>query len=163
MVVYKVFLPVASPGLALVGAGVAAATHSASSIVELAAIVSGLVVIAVAGVFTIRSNVGKIWREEAEGEKARVEKLREQLADLAKEATQTTERLKVEWASEVAQMKIDWAAEVAKCQHDTTAEREAKERALADLAAANARTDMTPVMTALERLLTLATPAATDR
>lgn len=152
MLIYKVFLPVASPGLAATAAGLIAATNATNTL-QVLAIVGGLAVVAVAGVFTIRSNVAKIWREQSEGEKARADKLQTELAEVVKEATVVAERLKVEWAAEIAEMKIAQAAEIAKCIHDTTAEREAKERLQTELDAANARTDMTPVMTLLGKLV----------
>lgn len=73
-------MPVATPGLASIGYGIIGAIQGVYTIAEFAAVVMGLFVVAVAGVFTIRSNVAKIWREQAEAEKARNTDLSEQLA-----------------------------------------------------------------------------------
>lgn len=142
MLIGKMFLPLATPGLAAVGLGLVATVSGAYNAAEVIAIVLGLFVVAVAGVFTIRSNVAKIWREQAEGEKARN-------ADLADELAET----KLEHAAEIAKMKVDWAAEVGECLRDTANEREAKDRALADLADAHQRTDQAPVLALLTEIL----------
>lgn len=79
MLIAKLFLPLASPGLATIGLGAVGVVSGAYNVVEVVAIIVGLLVMAVAGIFTIRSNVAKIWREQAEGEKARNDDLTAQL------------------------------------------------------------------------------------
>lgn len=142
MLIGKMFLPLAAPGLAAVGLGLVATVSGAYNAAEVIAIVLGLFVVAVAGIFTIRSNVAKIWREQAEGEKARNLDLTAEFA-----------AAKLEHAAEIAKMKVDWAAEVGECHRNTDTEREAKERALADLADAQQRTDQSPVLAILSEIL----------
>lgn len=138
----KSFVPLASPGLAAVGTGALAVSKGTLNVAQVSAVVLGLLVVAIAGMFTIRSNVAKIWREQAEGEKARN-------LDLTAELV----AVRLAHSEEVSKMKVDWAAEVGESHHATTLEREAKERALADLDIALAHTDMTPVMAALDQIL----------
>lgn len=142
MLIAKLFLPLSTPGLTAVGVGLVAVASGTYNGVEVAAIVVGLMTVAVAGVFTIRSNVAKIWREQAEGEKARNADLSSDLADERRDH-----------AAEVAKMNVDWAAEVGAINHQTELEREAKERALAELADAEKRTDQAPVLALLTQIL----------
>lgn len=127
----KVFLPLAAPGLASLGIGMLATAQGAYSILELAAIVVGLVVVAVAGLFTIRSNVAKVWREQAEGEKARADGLAADLAEAIKQHAEAQ-----------ATMRLAHAGDIAKMQHDIEEQRRVVEQLQADLASANARTDL---------------------
>ena len=124
MFITKLFLPMSMPGLAAVGLGVASVAQGTYNLVEIVAIVLGLGVVAVAGIFTIRSNVAKIWREQAEGEKARNIDLAAQMAEM----------LKIN-AAEKAKAKIEEAevqAELLKTRND--------------LAEAIVRTDLTSVL-----------------
>lgn len=70
MLILKLFIPMSLPGLAALGVGATEVATGTFNVIEISAIVVGLLVVAVAGIFTIRSNVAKIWREQAEGEKA---------------------------------------------------------------------------------------------
>ena len=148
MLIAKIFLPMSSPGLAAVGLGALATVSGAYNAAEVIAIVLGLFVVAVAGVFTIRSNVAKIWREQAEGEKARNLDLTAELAEALKDH-----------AAVEAKMKVEWATEVSACNHLTELEREAKERALAELTDATKRTDQAPVIALLEQILEAVRPS----
>lgn len=56
------------------------AAASFSNTITLGSIVLGVIVLIIAGVFTIRSNVAKIWREEAEGQRQKAERLAAELA-----------------------------------------------------------------------------------
>ena len=51
-----------------------------STTINLGAIVLGLLILVVAGAFTVRSNVAKVWREQAEGWQARAKELETELA-----------------------------------------------------------------------------------
>lgn len=131
MLIGKLFVPLAMPGLAAIGLGMLAVVNGVYNAIEVVAIAVGLVVVAVAGVFTIRSNVAKIWREQAEGEKAKNE-------DLTKQIAATT----LAHASEIADAKLAEAA------------LQAEIHALnVHLEAARARTDLTPVMETLGKIL----------
>lgn len=120
-VVAKLFIPLAAPGLASIGIGLVAVTRTgAYDTIQIAAIILGLIVICVAGIFTIRSNVAKIWREQAEGEKVRNDEL----------------------VARLAETKADYEARLA----TATTERDT---ALAALADAKKRTDITEVLSTL--------------
>lgn len=121
--VAKMFVPLASPGLASIGLGLASIGSSSYNTVQIISIGVGLVVIVAAGIFTIRSKVAQIWREQAEGEKARNDAL---VAEAKEEAK--------EHARVVAELK-------SQVEHLT-----------AELTAANHRTDMTKVTAALEEI-----------
>lgn len=132
------FVPLATPGLASIGLGAEAVSSGAFNAAEVIAIVVGLLVVAVAGVFTIRSNVAKIWREQAEGEKARNLDLTAQLA-----------------AAVVAH-----AEAAAVLRREANAQSDLKERALVDLDAANKRTDLSPALELLRQILSAVTSHA---
>lgn len=131
MLIGKLFLPLALPGLAMVGLGLVAVVNGAYNLIEVVAIVVGLMVIAIAGVFTIRSNVAKIWREQAEGEKARNADLVEQLAE----------------------QRLAAAEDLAKVKLEATDLREQLQHAQSELNAASTRTDLTPVLAVLHEIL----------
>ena len=63
----------------LTSAGVVAAVDFSSEI-TLGSIIIAFVIIAFAGVITVRSKIATIWRQEAEGERAAKQRLEEQLA-----------------------------------------------------------------------------------
>lgn len=138
MLIFKLFLPMSTPGLAALGMGVLGVTNGTYNAAEVAAIIIGLLVVAVAGVFTIRSNVAKIWREQAEGEKARNLDLTAQLA-----------------AAVVAH-----AEAAAVLRREANAQSDLKERALVDLDAANKRTDLSPALELLRQILSAVTSHA---
>lgn len=131
MLIAKLFLPLATPGLGAIGVGMYAVVAEPIQLVEVVAIVIGLGTVAVAGIFTIRSNVGKIWREQAEGEKARNADL---VADIA-ELKAANAAAKAAWTIREAEL----IAEALKFSNE--------------LHEALARTDQTPVVERLERLL----------
>jgi hypothetical protein len=135
VIVARIFVPLSSPGLAMVGTGALAVAKGTFDTIEITAIVLGLVVVAVAGVFTIRSNVAKIWREQAEGEKARNEQLVLSLAEAVKEH-----------AEELAKIRGQHAEAIAALRAEAAEQRELKHTALTDLAAANMRTDLTELL-----------------
>lgn len=126
MLVHRVTPHDMTPVLGALGMGslVAVATGAYNAI-EVGGILLALLVVAVAGIFTIRSNVAKIWREQAEGEKARNLDLTAQLAEVI-----------TEHADVIAKMKLADAEVVAELH-----------RVAAELEAANLRTDLTSVVT----------------
>jgi hypothetical protein len=65
--------------VALAGSGAFVAETQFSPTITLGSIIVGVVVIVVSGLFTIRSNVAKIWRETAEGERERGDQLEQKL------------------------------------------------------------------------------------
>lgn len=132
----------ASPGLGALGMGVMGVASGAYNTIEISAILVGILVVAVAGIFTIRSNVAKIWREQAEGEKARNEEMRVQMAEF-----------RVETAAHLADVVKEHAAALAELQRSETEQRELKHAAQAELAAANMRTDLTPCLQLLNEIL----------
>jgi hypothetical protein len=140
MLIAKLFLPFAFPGLAAIGVGALAVVTGPIQLIEVVAIVIGLGTVAVAGIFTIRSNVGKIWREQAEGEKARNLDL---TADIAE--------LKVERAEEKAVWTLREAELVASAV-----------KMQGELDAALARSDQRPLVEKLDRLLAAAIPHAIE-
>ncbi len=48
--------------------------------ITLGSVLTAFIVIAIAGVFTVRSKIATVWRQEAEGERARAHRLEETLA-----------------------------------------------------------------------------------
>jgi hypothetical protein len=64
----------------LVGAGGAIAAIDFKNQVTLGSIIVTCVVVALAGLFTIRSKIASVWREDAEGQRAAKESLQEELA-----------------------------------------------------------------------------------
>jgi hypothetical protein len=149
VLIAKFFLPISSPGLAAIGLGLLATVKGAYNLIEVVAIVIGLLVVAVAGVFTIRSNVAKIWREQAEGEKARVADLTQQLAEQAKEHASLMAAAALEHSDKIAALRAEMTDALASLTREATEQRELKHKALAELAAANMRTDLTPLLTLL--------------
>lgn len=135
ILIARIFLPLASPGLAMMGPGVLAIAKGTYDTIQLAAVVVGLLVVAVAGVFTIRSNVAKIWREQAEGEKAKNEALVQQIAEAA-----------VTHTKECADLRASFTEEIARIRAEADEQRELKHNALTELAAANMRTDLGPLL-----------------
>ena len=63
----------------LVAGGGAVATVKFSDQITLGSIIATCAVLIVAGLVTIRSRIAKVWREEAEGEKAKAERLQADL------------------------------------------------------------------------------------
>jgi hypothetical protein len=59
--------------LAQVGVVYQVLAASGETFLTLGSIVAGVVILAASALFTIRSNVAKVWRETAEGERARAE------------------------------------------------------------------------------------------
>lgn len=76
-----------------------------SSTINLGAIVVGFLVVVVGGLFTIRTNVAKIWRENYEAEKAKAESLEKELA-AAKAETAEQRDLKHKALGEVAALQL---------------------------------------------------------
>ena len=144
MIVGKLFLPLAAPGFTSLGLGALAVVQggNATSTLQVAAIVVGLVVVAVAGIFTIRSNVAKVWREQAEGEKARVATLTNDLAEARREN-----------AEALAAATLQHAAELAKLLHDLEEERSVRTRLDTVLVELRQKTDLSVVVAKLDELL----------
>lgn len=142
MLIAKVFLPLSTPGLLVLGMGTLATVDGVYNVVEIVAILVGLLVVAIAGISTIRSNVGKIWREQAEGEKAAREERDLKIAEMLKEH-----------AAETAQLRLEHAEVIAALTHEAEGERDLKNKALAELADANLRTDQGPVIELLREIL----------
>lgn len=135
MLILKIFAPLASPGLAAVGLGVVGVASGTYNAIEVTSIVIGLLVLAIAGIFTIRSNVAKIWREQAEGEKARNLALTAQISEMVNRH-----------ADDVAASKI------------AVAEVEAKLfKVSEELDEANVRTNLEPAIVLLEKILAAVT------
>lgn len=131
MLILKLFLPMSTPGLAALGLGLVGAASGTYNAIEVIAIFLGLAVVAVAGVFTIRSNVAKIWREQAEGEKARNAVLVAELAETVKDH-----------AADLAALTLEKAAREAELA-----------RLRSDLDDAHRRTDLTPCLELLHQIL----------
>lgn len=105
--------------------------------ITLSSVLIAFIIIAIAGVFTIRSKIATIWREEAEGERASKERLEQVLAkERADRAVFEREQqeLRHDLKSEVASCKAQLKAMEAKT--DLTAALEAIRVMNADLASA---------------------------
>lgn len=105
----------------LAGLGIVA-TFDFQDKITLGSVITTIAIIAVAGVFTIRSKIATIWREEAEGERAAKERcqgeLAEEKADRAAFDRQQQE-LRHELKNEIAECKAQLA--VAEARTDLTA------------------------------------------
>lgn len=103
--------------------------------ITLGSVLLAFVIIAIAGVFTIRSKIAAIWREEAEGERASKERLEELLskerADRSLEEREQQE-LRHELKNEIASCKAQ--LKVMEARTDLTAALEAIRVMNADLA-----------------------------
>ncbi len=89
------------------------ATVDLSNEITLGSILIAFIIIAVSGVFTVRSKIATIWREEAEGERASKDRLEEILANERIERTaferqqqEIRHELKGEIAALKAQIKV---------------------------------------------------------
>lgn len=89
------------------------ATVDLSNEITLGSILIAFIIIAVSGVFTVRSKIATIWREEAEGERASKDRLEEILASERTERTAVERQqqelrhdLKGEIATLKAQVKV---------------------------------------------------------
>ncbi len=119
----------------LASAGVLSAVDFNSQI-TLGSILIAFIVIAVAGVFTVRSKIATIWREEAEGERAAKQRLEETLAKERSEHTQLEQRqqeLRHDLKGEIASLTVQLKAVEAKT--DLTSALEAIREMNANLAA----------------------------
>lgn len=133
-------MPHLSPLQALVVAGLSVETAlvqtSFSGTITLGSIILGILVLIAAGFFTIRTNVAKVWREEAEGQKERADRLQEQL-DAEREVRHGLK-------SELAASEAMLTAERAKPDLSVVATAQAQMmEVLTQLAAASARADTT--------------------
>lgn len=79
-----------------------------TSSVTLGSIIVTVVILAVAGIFTIRSKIADIWREEAEGERAAKERLQEELA--------TEKASRAEFEKEQQEIRHDLKNQIAGCK-----------------------------------------------
>jgi len=106
-----------------------------SHTITLGSVLLALIIIAIAGVFTIRSKIATIWREEAEGEKSKAERLeaivaqeRSERSTFEREQQELRHTLKGEIAALQAQLKV------AEAKTDLTTALEAIRIMNADLA-----------------------------
>jgi len=106
------------------------ATVNFSDTITLGSVLIGIIVLVVAALFTIRSKIATIWREEAEGERARADRLEEQLTE-EKQSRGTFERQQQELRHELKD-------ELAGCK--------------AQLKAMEARTDLTVALTEIRKM-----------
>ncbi len=89
------------------------ATIDFNSEITLGSILIAFIIIAVAGVFTVRSKIATIWREEAEGERAAKQRLEETLAKERSDHTnieQKQQELRHDLKGEVAALKAQLKA-----------------------------------------------------
>jgi len=105
-------------------------TINFSDTITLGSVLLAIIVLVVAALFTIRSKIATIWREEAEGERARAERLDEQLGQ-EKESRALFERQQQE-------IRHDLKDELATCK--------------AQLKAMEARTDLTVALREIRRM-----------
>lgn len=81
--------------------------------VTLGSVILTIVIVLIAGLFTVRSKIATIWREEAEGERAAKERLQEELAaerveraEFEKQQQEVRHELKNELAAVRSQLKV---------------------------------------------------------
>lgn len=94
---------------ARVGYQLFAGTQFSNSI-NLGAVIVALLVVVIAGLFTIRANVAKVWRENYEAEKAKVSQLEDENAALVAEASKQREDKHAALAEVAALQLTDQAA-----------------------------------------------------
>lgn len=99
--------------IGLFTAGGAVAAVDFRNQVTLGSVIVAGIVLVVAGLFTIRSKIASVWREEAEGEKAKASRLEEELeaerasrVEYEKEQTEIRHELRAEIADLGAQLKV---------------------------------------------------------
>lgn len=112
-----------------------------SHTVTLGSILIAFIILIVSGIFTVRSKIATIWRQEAEGERAAKERLEEQLA--AEKAGR---------AEDMAAEKLDRAAferEQQELRHDLKDELVACK---AQLKVMEAKTDLTAALDAIQAM-----------
>ncbi len=95
--------------------------------ITLGSVLTAFIVIAIAGVFTVRSKIATIWRQEAEGERAKADRLEQELAH------ERADRLTFERQQQ--ELRHDLKSELAACK--------------ASLKAMEARTDLTAALEAI--------------
>ncbi len=95
--------------------------------ITLGSVLTAFIVIAIAGVFTVRSKIATIWRQEAEGERASKQRLEETLA------SERADRVLFERQQQ--ELRHDLKGEVVACK--------------AQLKAMEARTDLTAALEAI--------------
>ncbi len=113
----------------LTGAGVIAAVDFNRTI-TLGSVLVAFVIIAISGVFTIRSKIAGIWRQEAEGERARASRLEESLVK------ERSDRVQIERQQQ--ELRHDLKGEVVALK--------------AQLKAVEARTDLTAALEAIRQM-----------
>lgn len=113
----------------LAGLGVLA-TIDFQDKVTLGSIITTFAILAIAGVFTIRSKIANIWREEAEGERAAKERFQEQLV--------AEQKSRLEFEKQQQELRHELKNEIAACK--------------SQLAVAEARTDLTAALEAIREI-----------
>lgn len=108
----------------------AVATIDFTEKITLGSILTTVIVVAIAGVFTIRSKIANIWREEAEGERAAKERLQDQLAEEKAD--------RADFERQQQELRHDLKDELAGCK--------------AALAVAEAKTDLTAALEAIKQM-----------
>lgn len=98
--------------------------------ITLGSIIVTVVIIAVAGLFTIRAKIADVWREEAEGEKAKAERLQAELSE--------ERRSRVEFDSAQQELRHDLKDKIAGLT--------------AQLKVMEARTDLTAALEAIKHM-----------
>ncbi len=98
--------------------------------ITLGSVLTAFIVIAIAGVFTVRSKIATVWRQEAEGERARAHRLEETLAK------ERDDRLQLERQQQ--ELRHDLKGEVVALK--------------AQLKAVEAKTDLTAALEAIRQM-----------
>lgn len=124
--VYKLL---GSSAILTTGVGVLAVIDFSSTI-TLGSILIGVVVVVVAGLFTIRSNIANIWRQDAEGQRLAKERLQEELIE--------ARASRAKFDREQQELRHDIKDELAACK--------------AQLKAMEAKTDLTVALDAIKQM-----------
>ena len=106
------------------------ATVNFTDTITLGSVLIAIIVLVVAALFTIRSKIATIWREEAEGERARADRLDEQLAH--------EKQSRADFDRQQQEIRHDLKDELAGCK--------------AQLKAMEARTDLTVALREIRRM-----------
>lgn len=113
----------------ITGAGLFTAIDFSHTI-TLGSVLIAFLVVVISGIFTVRSRIANIWRQEAEGERAAKDRLVEELA---------AEKLsRIEFEKEQQEIRHDLKGEIAECK--------------ALLKIAETRTDLTGALEAIKEL-----------
>jgi len=137
----------------VIGESIALVFTTFGEVMNTTVVASTVIVVAVAALFTIRSNVAKVWRENYDGEKEHNEALVKEIDQLKKLRLGELEqwsRSKATYEAEIQRLKVktDLTA------HEAAAERRHEEHQSLMMALASASREQTDILSSILKQLT---------